>query len=126
MSSLQMSLILLSVGISGFAQFLLKFGMARLAERQWGTGGAPWYNETITALLNPYVFSGLAMYGAGAVLWLWVLARTELSLAYPFVGLSFVLTMGLGAFAFQEAMTPSRVVGTLLIVSGCVLVAKSA
>ena len=43
--------------------------------------------------------AGLALYGLGAMVWLYVLARLPLSAAYPFVGLGFILTMVLGSVA---------------------------
>ena len=55
--------------------------------------------------LNPGMFGGLALYGLGTVLWLGVLTRAELSQAYPFVGLSFVLTAVFGAVLFHDALS---------------------
>ena len=72
------------------------------------------------------ILLGLALYGIGALLWLFVLGRAPLSLAYPFVGIGFILTMLAGAFWLNESISVARVVGTLLIAVGCVLVARSA
>ena len=58
--------------------------------------------------------------------WLWVLSKVDLSVAYPFVGLSFLVTMAFGAFLLEESVTPSRIAGTLLIAVGCILVGRSA
>ncbi len=77
-------------------------------------------------LHSPMVFVGLGLYGIGAILWLFVLGRAPLSLAYPFVGIGFILTMLAGAFFLNENLTFARVAGTLLIAVGCVLVARSA
>ena len=54
-----------------------------------------------------------------------VLSRVEISFAYPFLGLSFVLITLWGYFALGEAVTPWRVAGVLLICSGVALVARS-
>ena len=35
-------------------------------------------------------------------MWLWVLSKVDLSVAYPFVGISFLKTMGFGAFLLNE------------------------
>jgi hypothetical protein len=40
-------------------------------------------NSMFAVATNPYVAGGFAAYGTGAVLWLKVLSRVELSLAYP-------------------------------------------
>ena len=48
-----------------------------------------------------------------------------LSMAYPFVGLGFVMTMLLGWAFLNEDIGLLRIVGTLLIVAGVVLVSRS-
>lgn len=115
-------LILASVSLSAVAQLALKLG-TRAASR--GAGGAIG-GEVGGLLQSPMIYVGLGLYGLGAVLWLFVLGRAPLSLAYPFVGLGFVLTMLAGVFLLGEQVSAARVLGTLLIASGCVLVARSA
>jgi drug/metabolite transporter (DMT)-like permease len=120
-----LSLILASVACSAVAQLLLKLGMvnaayARASEQQ------DWAGMAAAALLNPLVLGGLALYFAGALVWLMVLAKADLSFAYPFVGLGFIISMALGYFMLQEPVTLQRVAGTLLIAAGVVLVASSA
>ena len=67
---------------------------------------------------------GLALYGIGAVVWLFVLARLEVTTAYSLVGMGFILTMVLGALFLCKVLTPSKVVGTLLFTTDVMLVAK--
>jgi multidrug transporter EmrE-like cation transporter len=74
---------------------------------------------------QPLVVCRLLLYGAGAVAWLFVLARFDVSQAYPFVGLGFILTMALGAIILGEPFTARRLVGTLLLAGGVLLVAES-
>ena len=115
-------LILLSVALSAAAQLMLKFG-TRLPEGTAARGPAA---ELGGLLSSPLVLAGLATYGFGAILWLFVLARAPLSLAYPFVGLGFILTMLAGLLVLGEHLSAARIVGTLMIAGGCVLVARSA
>lgn len=122
MSLRLIALILASVTLSALAQLVLKAGTGTVAAGRPATLG-----EEIAALVQtPMVYLGLALYGVGAAVWLFVLARAPLSLAYPFVGLGFILTMFAGLLAFQEELTPARIAGTLMIAAGCVLVARSA
>jgi multidrug transporter EmrE-like cation transporter len=115
-------LILASVGLSALAQLALKLGTAGLGgPRAEGAGRELWGLAT-----SPMVIAGLALYGVGAVLWLFVLGRAQLSLAYPFVGMGFILTMLAGAMVLGEPVGAARIAGTLLIVAGCVLVARTA
>ena len=74
---------------------------------------------------NPWVLGGLFMYGLSAALWLLVLARTDVSVAYPFVGLGFILTLAAGAFLLGEQVTMVRVLGTVLVAAGVIMVAAT-
>ena len=112
-------LILISVLFSAVAQLLLKMGVAAVPKAQ---GVVP---VLIGYATTPAVIGGFALYGLGAVLWLFVLARLPLSAAYPFVGLGFIATMLIGFTILGEPLSWERVAGTLLIAVGCVLVARS-
>lgn len=115
-------LILASVSLSALAQLALKMGTTAAASaRTAGVGG-----EVGGLIQSPMVLVGLGLYGVGALLWLFVLGRAPLSLAYPFVGMGFILTMLAGAWCLGESLSAARVGGTLLIAVGCVLVARSA
>jgi drug/metabolite transporter (DMT)-like permease len=123
MTAQTLLLILFSVTLSGVAQLVLKLGVsAAPVQDAVARGGLV---PIVTAFaLSPGVIGGLAMYVLGAVAWLGVLTRAPLSLAYPFVGLSFILTAALGYLVLQEAVGPMRVAGILLIVSGVALVGR--
>ena len=125
MKFLDLSLILTAVVMSALAQLILKLGMSAppvAASIAQGTTA----QVIATIATSPRIIAGLALYGLGAVVWLFVLAKQDLSLAYPFVGLGFIATMLLGIFVLGEHVTLSRVAGTLLIVAGCALVARTA
>ena len=124
MSYLVLGLILLTVTLSACAQLALKLGVAKpqmAAAMQSGIVDA-----LIGAMLSPFIWTGLIIYGLSVAMWLWVLAKVDLSIAYPFVGVSFLITMAFGYFLLDENVTPMRILGTVLIASGCVLVGKSA
>ena len=53
-------------------------------------------------------------------------SRGAFCLAYPFVGIGFILTMLAGAWWLDESLSAARIAGTLMIAAGCVLVARSA
>lgn len=111
-------LILLSVSMSAGAQLCLKLGVQKVK-----ADGA--VSVVMGYMTSPFVVGGLALYGLGAFVWLFVLSRIELSAAYPFVGLGFIMTMLIGAFALGENVNATRIAGTLLIAAGCLCVARS-
>lgn len=65
----------------------------------------------------------LAIYGGATLLWIHLLRSVELSRAYPFMALSFVLVPMMSWWLFAEQLSASYLVGTLLIVGGIVVIA---
>jgi len=116
-------LILLSVAISAFAQIALKAGMGSSAVQRALTDGTR-ISALFDIAFNPFVLLGLFLYFSSAAVWLLVLARVEVSFAYPFVALGFVLTALLGRFFFHDTFSAAKIVGTLLIMAGVVVLAR--
>ena len=115
-------LVLFSVACSALGQIALKYGMASASvQAALATGGVVPVSTAI--VINPFVLSGLFLYGFSAVVWLFVLARLDVSIAYPFVSLGFVVTMSLGCLLFGEPLTLRKVLGTIVVMLGVYLVA---
>lgn len=111
-------LALLSILLSSAGQLSLKYGLSLQSLPEGFFGALP------LVLRSPFVLAGIAAYGASMLLWLAVLAKAELSLAYPMVSLSYVL-VALGAALFlREALSFTRVLGILVIVLGVLLVTR--
>jgi drug/metabolite transporter (DMT)-like permease len=123
MSLLTLAVLLTTVTASACAQLALKLGMSSpgvvAALPQGGRG------ILLAVASSPLVWTGLTIYGLSVAVWLWILTKVDLSLAYPFVGISFIVVMLFGTFLLNEAVTPLRMAGTILIATGCVLVARS-
>ena len=117
-------LILSAVGMSAVGQIALKIAVER-AQLKEAIAAGP-MSAFGAAIGSPTLWIAVSLYLAGLVLWLWVLSEADLSIAYPFVSLAFVLTMLFAAAVLREAITPLKLTGTMLIVLGCVLVARSA
>jgi len=117
-------MVLSAVGVSAVAQIALKFGMIQPSVQLAIAGGEAMRIGT-TVLLNPFVFGGLLLYAFSAFVWLFVLARLDLSIAYPFVSLGFVITMSLGCLLFNEPFTLRKALGTIVVMLGVYLVAAA-
>lgn len=118
------SLILFSTALSALAQICLKYGMSRASVANALQTGDP-FTIVMAILLNIWVLGGLLLYGTSAISWLFVLAKVEVSYAYPFVAIGFILTMILGKLLLGDALSLTRVVGTLVVVAGLVIVTHS-
>jgi multidrug transporter EmrE-like cation transporter len=119
MKSIALALAVFCVLLSSAAQIAMKRGMGAPA----GGDLASTYGHALT---SPLVWLGLVLYGTSAVLWLWVLSRLPVSLAYPLVSLGFVVTMAVGVVWLGEPFSWVRVAACALIVAGVLLLALDA
>ena len=75
-------------------------------------------------LTDVWVVSCYAAAFLASLCWMAALTRFELSTAYPFMSLAFVLVMALGVVAFGEALTAPKVIGTVFVVAGLYLCSR--
>ena len=76
------------------------------------------------AFLNPYVLSGIAIYGFTTLVWLVILSRVKLSIAYPMLSSGYVLSILFSWMLFKESIPKVRIIGALVICIGVYLVAQ--
>ena len=125
LTKLNMSIIyiLVSVLFGAVGQILLKKGMGSMGPVTLTLQGLPstlWRMGT-----NLYVIGGLLIYVTGTVFWLAALSRVDLSYAYPFASLSYVIMLAASWLLFHEDITMLRVVGTVVIALGVIIISRS-
>jgi len=76
-------------------------------------------------LLDPFILSGFISAFLAALCWMVTLTKFELSYAYPFMGLTFVVVLLLSSILFQEVINAHKVIGIILIVVGIVIGSQS-
>ena len=116
-------LILFVVLTNFFSQILLKKGMTDIGKFDLSGGGL--WSVAGTVATNWAIIAGIFVMVVSMASHLVVLSRVEISYAYPFLGLSFVLVALYGHFYLDEAVTMWRAAGVLLIVSGVALIART-
>lgn len=116
-------LALTSIILSVTAQFALKAGMTEIKATgpESGPNGIQMLLPFVT---NKFLITGFMLYGLGAIVWLGVLAKWDVSKAYPLVGLGFLLSALVG-LALGGSVTVIRGLGVLMIISGVLLVGMS-
>ncbi len=117
-------LVLGAVGTATAGQLLLKSGMTTV-----GRLGASILQQPLQTALTvasvPTIWLGLACYALGAVLWMVVLSRLDLSFAYPLLALSYILIPLLSYLILGENIPPLRWVGIAVIFIGVIIVART-
>ena len=115
--------ILISVVTSTVGQLLLKIGMNNMGSITLSSNqflSTSWKMAT-----NPHVFIGLVIYLAGTIFWLAALSRVDLSYAYPFASLSYVVMLVASWMMFDEKITLGRFLGTVVIGIGVLLISRN-
>lgn len=114
-------LIVFSVLLAAIGQLVLKLGMTKVGKVS-SLASAP--SMLLTALLNPVVLAGLAVFGLSALVWLVVLSRVKLSVAYPMVSLGYIVTVFFAWRIFNEPLKPITIAGCLTIILGVFLISR--
>lgn len=115
--------ILISVLGGALGQLILKRGMNSLGPLTLSISDL--VPTLLKIALNPFVIVGLAIYVTSTVFWLTALSRVDLSFAYPFASLSYVIMLIASWQIFDESITPLRLLGTFIIVVGVLLISRS-
>ena len=76
-------------------------------------------------LLNGYIVSSILFLGISFVLWLFLIARAQLSVAYPVaISLNLILILIVSRVFFKEPIFPLQIIGIGVIIIGIFLVLK--
>ena len=114
---LDVTLLAASILLMSAAQVLQKTGMARVTPGRW---------PLLRPFAQPLVLAGLVCHATLTLLWLVVLTRVPVSVAFPVLSLSFVVIVLYSRAAMHEFIPRSRWAGVGLIVSGVSLLAYGA
>jgi drug/metabolite transporter (DMT)-like permease len=115
----EFALLFLAVLASALGQLFLKLGALQLGQ----VTGANAFSHILSIATTPTLIAGLMAYGVGAILYILVLTRVELSVAAPAAAMIYLASVIMGAVIFNEALTFGRLVGLGFIMGGVVLVA---
>lgn len=75
-------------------------------------------------LVNPWVLSGIFATFLSGVSWLLAMTRFEISYAFPFLSLNYLVMLAAGVLLFNEALSVPKLVGSGLVVLGIIIIAK--
>ncbi|MDE1166652.1 MAG: 4-amino-4-deoxy-L-arabinose-phosphoundecaprenol flippase subunit ArnE [Pseudomonas sp.] len=89
----------------------------KLAVESWRGIDSP----VASKLLTPWLWAALACLGLGLLLWLLVLQRLEVGIAYPMLSLNFVLVTLVSRFVFKEVVDARHWLGVAVVMGGVVL-----
>lgn len=110
------TLLLTAISLTVTGELLLKAGMNRVGE----------FSASFDTLLRTFtewrVVLGFILIFSGALFWLGVISRVDLSFAYPLLALSYVISLIPAHFVLKESVTPNRILGAFVIMIGVIIV----
>lgn len=71
--------------------------------------------------LDPYILSGFFAAFLAALCWMAAMTKLDLSHAYPFMSLSFVLVLVLSGLLLNEPVSLYKIIGLIIIVFGIIV-----
>lgn len=104
---------LVSIALGSIGQMILKIASAEVK-----TGNIL---LLVLSLINHKIIAAISCFVISMFLWIFVLKKLELSVAYPMVSLGYVFVMLLSYFFLQEQLFFTKILGTALIVAGVVV-----
>jgi drug/metabolite transporter (DMT)-like permease len=78
----------------------------------------------VALLLNPWVISGIVATFLAGISWMLAMTKFEISYAYPFVSLNYLLVLAAGFLLFQESLSITKLAGSALVILGIIVIAK--
>ena len=114
--------ILFTVLTNALAQVSLKYGMMQLGSLNFA--GVNPIIKLLQIVFSPFVFIGLCIFVISMASHLFVLSKVELSFAYPFLSLAYVVVAVIAYYLFHEDLNALRIGGIALICVGTVLIAQ--
>jgi multidrug transporter EmrE-like cation transporter len=116
--------ILFTVLTNAAAQIMLKQGMMSLGPLTFSA--ETMIQRMFQIIFNPWVFIGLTTFVISMGSHLFVLSKVDLSFAYPFLSLAYVVVAVVAWLVFKEELGAYKIMGIALICAGTILIAQSA
>jgi len=109
--------------MSSTAHIFLKKGMMMHTKNETKTDSI--IGLVLTVITNPWVMSGIFLHISALVVWLLVLNKVEISFAYPFLALGYILVSAMAWVWLGEELRPMKLVGMGIIIIGILFLARA-
>ena len=117
----ELSLLLISVLAGVFGQFFLKLGAGKLGKVDMDNA----LSHILSIVTTPELLIGLTCYALGAIVYILLLTRVNLSIAAPAISISYIFSVLLGHFWFRESIVLPQIIGLAAISFGVILVVSN-
>ena len=116
------SYILLTVIFTVYSQLVMRWQVTMAGPLPVDVQGK--FSYVFELIFNPWVLSGIISTFLAGVSWMLAMTKFEISYAYPFVSLNYILVLAAGVLLFDESISVAKIVGCVLVMFGIVVVAR--
>ncbi len=85
----------------------------------------PLSSSLMDIALNGWLLVAFALYGVTTLAWVWILRSAPLYLAYPIMGLAFIIVPSLAWLFLNEPMHPKTIIGGIFIATGITIASQA-
>ena len=118
------ALLMIAMCLTVTGELLLKSGMNRHGELNVSLSTL--VPTAVKLFSSPFVLGGFVFVFSGALFWLAVLSRWQLSLAYPLLSISYIIGIIASVLILKEKVNAVQIVGVFVIIIGVFLISRSA
>jgi len=111
--------ILLTIGLTVYGQIILKWRIRYLGKLPDNISDK--IKFLVSLIYDPGIFSGFFAAFLASLAWMAAMTKFDISHAYPFMSLNFVLVLLLSGLIFSESVTTNKIVGVTFIVIGTLI-----
>ncbi|MCG3173139.1 MAG: 4-amino-4-deoxy-L-arabinose-phosphoundecaprenol flippase subunit ArnE [Myxococcota bacterium] len=111
-----------TIGLTVYGQLIIKWRIGKLGPMP--AEGLEKIKFLFSLLLDPGIFSGFAAAFLASLTWMAAMTKFDLSHAYPFMSLNFVIVLILGVWLLSEPLSLFKVLGVALIVIGVIVASR--
>ena len=114
--------ILMTIVFTVYSQLIMRWQVGNAGNLPADTSGK--LSFIFALLLNPWVLTGVASTFLAGVSWMLAMTRFEISYAFPFVSLNYILVLLASFLIFGESFSLVKLAGTFLVIMGLLVIAK--
>lgn len=114
--------ILSTIIFTVYSQLIMRWQVELAGPLPASTAGK--FGYVISLLMNPWVITGIAATFLAGISWMLAMTKFEISYAYPFISLNYVVIFFASFLIFNESFNMYKLMGTALIIAGVAVLAK--
>ena len=113
-----------SLFLATYSQIIIKWKVTQAGSIP-NTGLYDQFVYLCTLLSKPLILSAFVATFASGILWMSAISILELSKAYPFIGINFIVMFYCGVLLFDENFSWLKLCGTIIVILGISIITKN-